>query len=279
MRLRHQVRLAVVHAAPGFDTELFEQCALQAGLYHGDVGHHALAAQQCADAGLDRPRRQINIIDRIEIAAGVHQPLQHCQVRCGETRPVASGSDDAKALGFNRMRLVGGKFNLNWRRCPLFFKQATHLQVVRALRLANLLLVTDNLYPVLAQRTIHRGAPLDGFPRARQHHVSHMRMRTEMAGCQHFQRRLTLLQRIGGSSDALDQHAVEQEKRQHHQPGKAHPRRGAQTVNHQRLRRARITDVSTAEPHALLQHPRQFGHFAVGVRVGGAAPDHDQAGV
>ncbi len=45
LRLCHQVRLAVVHAAPGFDVELLEQRALQTGLHHGDVGHYALAAQ------------------------------------------------------------------------------------------------------------------------------------------------------------------------------------------------------------------------------------------
>ncbi len=37
--------------------------------------------------------------------------------------------------------------------------------------------------------------------------------------------------------------------------------------------------LAPAEAHPLPQHPRDLGDIAVGIRVGGAAPDNDQHGL
>jgi hypothetical protein len=147
------------------------------------------------------------------------------------------------------------------------------------LRLAHLLFETDDLHPVFAQRAIHRGAPLYRFARALDQHVGHQRIHAEIPGLQHFKLRFALAQVVHRRVDALDQHAVEQEERQHDQARIALPRGVAQTFRHQRRGAAGVTDHGGAETHAFFQHPCQFGDVAVGVRIGGAAPDQHQAGI
>ena len=149
--------------------------------------------------------------------------------------------------------------------------------MMRALRLPDLLFEADDLHPIFAQRAVHRGAPFYRFARTLYHHVGHVRMRAQIAGLEYFQRRLALLQRVGCGINALDQHAIEQKERQHHETPQTVACCRAQAIGHERFGGARIAHLHAAETHAFLQHAGDLGDLAVGVRIGRAPAHQNQA--
>ncbi len=133
------------------------------------------------------------------------------------------------------------------------------------LRRADLLFEADDLHAVLAQRAVHRRAALDAFAGTLQEHVRHVRVHAQVRRAQHLDLRMARGQIVGGTVDALDQHAVEQEIRQHDDAPVPEPSGGLQAIGHQRARGAGIADEGGAEAHALFQHARQLGDLGVGV--------------
>src|SRR5450830_612508 len=150
----------------------------------------------------------------MEVAAGMHQTLQHGQVTSRKTGPVAPGGNDLETFLFNRMRYISGKFSGEiFRRGCAALQQTTHLQMMGALRLPQLLFEANDLYPVLAQCAIHGGAAFDSLTCALDHDIGNMAVHPKISGLQDFQIWLACGQISGGGIDALDQHTIEEEER------------------------------------------------------------------
>ena len=82
--------------------------------------------------------------------------------------------------------------------------------------------------------------------------------------------------RVGLGVDALDQHAGEQEIREHDDAAEAEPRRAVERRVDPRMRDAAERRLGPAEAHALPQHAGDLGDVGIGVGVVGAAADDDQ---
>ena len=109
--------------------------------------------------------------------------------------------------------------------------------------------------------------------------VEHQRMIVEIAGLEELDARMARRDLVGLPVDPLDQDAGEQEVGEHHDPAKAETARPLQHGVDPRMGDAAVADLGPAEAHALPQHARDLGDVAVGVGVGGAAPDHRQQGL
>ena len=84
---------------------------------------------------------------------------------------------------------------------------------------------------------------------------------------------------IGEAIDAVDQDTREQEIREHDDTFVAQSGRVGQAGFDQRKGNAGKADLKPAEAKTFVQHPGDFRDIAIGVGIGCAAPDDDEAGV
>src|SRR5215471_332960 len=110
--------------------------------------------------------------------------------------------------------------------------------MVWPLRFTHLPFKAHNLHPVFAQRAVHMGAPLDALVRTLQEEIGDIWMHPHILGREHLDLRMAYSQGRNGIVDALDEDAIEEEKRQHDEALLTQARGGAQAVGDEGLRSA-----------------------------------------
>ena len=107
----------------------------------------------------------------------------------------------------------------------------------------------------------------------------HFGMIAQIAGFDELDAGMLCRNLVGEAIDAVDQNARKQEIREHDNALVGQHRDVLQARFHQREGHAGIAHLVPAKAHAFGQHPSDFGHVAIGVRVRGTAADHDKAGL
>jgi len=151
-----------------------------------------------------------------------------------------------------------------------------NMMVVAFLRPSDLGLEAQNLRAVFAELAVHLVLAREDFLHALDKNIKDERVAVEVSGLQEFDLRMAGRHRVGDTVDSFDQDAGEKKIRKNDDTliTKAHGM--FETGAHQRKRDAAITDFHPAKAHAFPQHPRNLGDIAVGVGIGGAAPDDDK---
>ena len=153
---------------------------------------------------------------------------------------------------------------------------AAHMVVVTDLGRADVGLVADDLFPVLAKLTVHDVFAGQHFADPVDESIDQQRVIVEIPGFEEFNVRVGRRHLVGPVIDAPHQNAGKQEIGEHDDPLEAQPDGTVQAFVDQRIGDAGIADLGPAEAQSFPQHAGHLADVGVGVGIVGAAPDHHE---
>ena len=156
---------------------------------------------------------------------------------------------------------------------------AAHMMMMTGLGRALLAFVADNLFAVFAQLAVHGRLTVQDLEGPFDETIHHQRMVVQIGRFQNFQIGMGLGRFLRLGIDPLDQNTGEQKIGEDDDATEPQPRHPCQGLIHQRIGDAGKGDLGPAETHAFPQHARHLGNVGIGVRVIGAAPNHQQQGI
>ena len=153
------------------------------------------------------------------------------------------------------------------------------MEVVPHLRLAHVRLEADDALAILAQLAVHVARARLRLVHPAHEGVDDLGVVVQIAGQGQVQIRMAIGEGARLGMDLLHQAAGEKEIGKHDEAPETEAAGALQGLVQERAGDTDETGLGPAEAHPLPQHAGDLGDVAVGVRVGGTAPYHQQEGV